>query len=40
MQQIYKRTLMLKFDLNKAAMQLYLIYTSAWLFSCKFAAYL
>ena len=31
MQQIYRRTVMLKGDFNKVA--------SAWVFSCKFAAY-
>ena len=39
MQQIYRRTPMLKCDFNKAALQLYSNNTSAWVFSCKFAAY-
>ena len=30
---------MSKFDLNKVAKQLYRNHTSAWVFSCKFAAY-
>ena len=39
MQQTYKRTLMSKCDFNKVAKQLYRNHTSAWVFSCKFAAY-
>ena len=39
MQEIYRRTPMPKCDLNKVAKQLYWNRTSAWLFSCKFAAY-
>ena len=39
MQQIYRRTLMPKCDFNKVAKQLYWSHTSAWVFSCKFAAY-
>ena len=39
MQQIYRRTLMSKCDLNKVAKQLYRNHTSAWVLSCKFAAY-
>ena len=39
MQQIYRRTSMLKCDLNKVALQLYRNHTLAQLFSCKFAAY-
>ena len=38
-QQIYKRTPMPKSDLNKVSKQLYWNHTSAWVFSCKFAAY-
>ena len=38
-QQIYKKTHMPKCDFNKFALQLYWNYTSAWVFSCKFAAY-
>ena len=38
-QQIYKKTLMPKCDFNKVALQRYLNRTSAWVFSCKFAAY-
>ena len=38
-QQIYSGTPMLKCDFNKIALQLYLNRTSAWVFSCKFAAY-
>ena len=37
-QQIYRRTPMSKCDFNKVAKQLYLNHTSAWMFSCKFAA--
>ena len=39
MQQIYGRTSMRKSDFSKAALQLHWNHTSAWLFSCKFAAY-
>ena len=39
MQQIYKSTPMPKCDFNKVAKQLYWIYTSAWMFYCKFPAY-
>ena len=39
MQQIYRRTLMPKCDFNKVPKQLYWNRTSAWVFSCKFAAY-
>ena len=38
-QQIYKKTHMPKCDFNNFALQLYWNYTSAWVFSCKFAAY-
>ena len=38
-QQIYRRIPMPKCDLNKVAKELYWNGTSAWLFSCKFAAY-
>ena len=38
MQQIH-RTSMLKYNFNKLAWQLYWNHTSAWMFSCKFAAY-
>ena len=38
-QQIYRRTPMPKCDFNKVALQLYWNRTSAWVFSCKFAAY-
>ena len=45
MQQIYRRTLVPKCSFNKVAKQLYWKqlysnHTSAWVFSCKFAAYL
>ena len=40
MQQIYRRTPMQKCDFRKVANQLYWNHTSAWVFSCKFAAYL
>ena len=40
MQQIYRRAPMPKCDFNKVAKQLYWNHTSAWVFSCKFAAYL
>ena len=39
MQQIYRRTHMLKCNFNKVAMKLYWNRTSVWVFSCKFAAY-
>ena len=39
MQQIHSSTPMPKCDLNKVAEQLYWNRTSAWVFSCKFAAY-
>ena len=39
MQQIYRRTPMLKCDFNKVAKQLYWNHTSTWVFSCKLAAY-
>ena len=39
MQQIYGRTPVPKSDFNKVALQLYWNLTSAWVFSCKFAAY-
>ena len=39
MQQIYRRTPMLKYDFNKLAKQLYWNHTSAWVLSCKFAIY-
>ena len=39
MQQIYRRTPRLKCDFNKVAKQLYGNHTSAWVLSCKFAAY-
>ena len=39
MQQIYWKTPMSKCDFNKVAKQLYWNYTSAWVFSCKYAAY-
>ena len=39
MQQIYRGTLMQKCDFNEVAKQLYWNRTSAWVFSCKFAAY-
>ena len=39
MQQIYRRTPMPKCNFNKVALQLYWNHTSAWVFSCKFAAY-
>ena len=40
MQQIYRRTTMQKCDFRKVANQLYWNHTSAWVFSCKFAAHL
>ena len=39
MQQIHRRAPMPKCDFNKVAKQLYWNCTSAWAFSCKFAAY-
>ena len=39
MQKIYKRTPMPKCNFNKVGDQLYPNHTSAWVFSCKFAAY-
>ena len=39
MQQIYRKTLMLKYDFDKVAEQLYWNITSAWVFSFKLAAY-
>ena len=39
MKQIYRRTPLPKYDFNKVALQLYWNRTSAWVFSCKFAAY-
>ena len=39
MLQNYRRTPMPKCDFNKVAKQLYWNHTSAWVFSCKFAAY-
>ena len=39
MQQIYRRTPVLKCDLNKVSLQLYRNFASASVFSCKFAAY-
>ena len=39
MQQMYRRTPMPKCDFNKVAKQLYWNHTSAWVLSCKFAAY-
>ena len=39
MQQIYRRKPMPKCDFNKVAKQLYWNHTSAWVFSCNFAAY-
>ena len=39
MQQICRRTPMPKCSFNKVALQLYWNRTSAWVFSCKFAAY-
>ena len=40
MRQIYRRTPMPKCDFKKVAKQLYWNHTSAWVFSCKFAAYI
>ena len=39
MHQIYRRTPLPKSDFNKVAKQIYINHTSAWVFSCKFAAY-
>ena len=39
MQQIYRKTPMLKYDFDKVAEQLYWNITSAWVFSFKLAAY-
>ena len=39
MQQIYRRTLMSKCDFNKFVLKLYWNHTSAWVLSCKLAAY-
>ena len=39
MQHIYRRTLMPKCHFNKVALQLYWYFTSALVFSCRFAAY-
>ena len=39
MQQIYRKTLIPKFDFNNVAKHLYWYHTSAQVFSCKFAAY-
>ena len=39
MLQIYRRTLMLKYDFNKVTKQLNWNCISTWVFSCKFAAY-
>ena len=39
MQQIYRRTPMLKSDFSKVALQLYRNHTLTWVFYCKFAAY-
>ena len=39
MQQIYRKTPIPKYDFSKVALQLYWNQTSAWVFSCKFAAY-
>ena len=39
MQQIYRRTTMLKCNFNKVANQLYWNCTLAWVFSCRFDAY-
>ena len=40
MQQIYSRAPMPKCGFNNVALQLYWNHTSAWMFSCEFAAYL
>ena len=39
MQQNYRKTPLSKSDFNKFVLQLYLNYTSAWVFYSKFAAY-
>ena len=39
MQQIYRRIIMPKWGFNKVTVQLYWNFTSAWVFSCKFAEY-
>ena len=39
MQQIYRRTPLLKCDFNKVVLHLYWNRTSAWVFFCKFAIY-
>ena len=39
MQQICRESPMPKCDFNKVALQIYWNHTSAWVFSCKFAAY-
>ena len=39
MQQIYRRALMPKCDLDEVALQMFLNHTSAWVLSCKFATY-
>ena len=39
MQQIYKRTLMLKCDVNKVALQFYWNHTSAWVLFFKYVTY-
>ena len=39
MNKIYWRTPMTKCDFNKIALELYRSHTSAWIFSCKFAAF-
>ena len=39
MEQIYRRPPMAKCDFNKTAKHFYWNHTSAWIFSCKFAAY-
>ena len=39
MQQNYMKTPLSKSDFNKFVLQLYLNYTSAWVFYSKFAAY-
>ena len=39
MQQFHKKTPMQKYDFNKVAKQLYWNCISAWLLSCKFAAF-
>ena len=39
MLQIYRRAPMPKFDIKKVSLQFFWNHTSAWVFSCKFAAY-